>query len=88
MPIHKRVYLEREEVALDSELAFNDPDTVSDPVAYVEASISDELHFVLTQIFNGLETGLLKIETPADEALEILLTRARKALTAEAKIDE
>jgi hypothetical protein len=39
-----------------------------------------ELHWFVQQIFNGLDTGMLKIDTPADETLATILTRGRVAL--------
>ena len=33
------------------------------------------------QIFNGIDTGMITIDTPADEALANILSRGRKALS-------
>lgn len=43
-------------------------------------SASDELLWFAQQIFNGLDTDMLKIETPADETLANVLRRGRAAI--------
>jgi hypothetical protein len=40
----------------------------------------DNLKFFCQQIFNGLDTKMLTIDTPADETLQIALRRGRRAL--------
>ena len=40
----------------------------------------DLLEFV-QQIFNGIDTGMITIDTPADETLANILSRGRKALS-------
>ena len=44
------------------------------------AAAPDLLEFV-QQIFNGIDTGMITIDTPADEALANVLSRGRKALS-------
>ena len=41
---------------------------------------SQELLEFTEQIFNGLETGMIRMESPADETIANVLTRGRKAL--------
>lgn len=36
---------------------------------------------VVQQIFNGIDTGMITIDTPADETLAKVLSRGRKALS-------
>ena len=40
-----------------------------------------ELLWFAQQIFNGIDTGMLRLETPADETLETLLRRGRAAIS-------
>ena len=44
------------------------------------AAAPDLLEFV-QQIFNGIDTGMITIDTPADETLANILLRGRKALS-------
>lgn len=44
------------------------------------AAAPDLLEFV-EQIFNGLDTGMVKVDSPADETLENVLSRGRAAVS-------
>ena len=44
------------------------------------AAAPDLVEFV-QQIFNGIDTGMITIDTPADETLANVLSRGRKALS-------
>ena len=44
------------------------------------AAAPDLVEFV-QQIFNGIDTGMITIDTPADETLANILSRGRKALS-------
>ena len=55
----------------------HDPDKYC---AYVRADIADEMLHFIRQLFNGLETGMIKFETPADEAMALLLRKGRNAI--------
>ena len=43
-------------------------------------SSAPELHFVVENLINGVETGLIKVETPADEMWSNIIHRAKAAL--------
>ena len=61
---------------------YNDPDTwpIMEANARLISAAPDLVEFV-QQIFNGIDTGMITIDTPADETLANILSRGRKALS-------
>ncbi len=55
-------------------------DEIDEANAALIAAAPDLLEFV-QQIFNGIDTGMITIDTPADETLANILSRGRKALS-------
>ena len=55
----------------------HDPDKYC---AYIRADIADEMLHFIRQLFNGLETDMIKFETPADEAMALLLRKGSNAI--------
>jgi len=54
--------------------------TQSAPHANLFRAAPDLLEFV-QQIFNGIDTGMINIDTPADETLANVLSRGRTAIS-------
>ena len=69
------VYGERDEVSGNFI-----PDDLMASRAILISAAPDLVEFV-QQIFNGIDTGMITIDTPADETLANILLRGRKALS-------
>ena len=61
---------------------YNDPDTwpIMEANARLISAAPDLVEFT-QQIFNGIDTDMFTIDTPADETLANILSRGRKALS-------